>query len=90
LVTNLPSGLGNRKCKPTADGARTELQARKHGSERTIMERITTILDGPTENRKTRTGDALPMREILDELFDWCRARFPELTITAMETQGSA
>jgi hypothetical protein len=53
------------------------------------MEPITTILDGSTDTRRARTADALPMREILDELFDWCRARFPELTITALETQGS-
>ena len=39
-------------------------------------------IEESTESRKT---EALPMREILKELFVWCQARFPDFTVAAEE-----
>jgi hypothetical protein len=50
-----------------------------------MEERNKAILEESAESRKTRKSDALPMREILEELFVWCETRFPELRITAVE-----
>jgi hypothetical protein len=55
-----------------------------------IMEnRITTILEESAESQNARKSDALPMHEILEELFVWCQARFPEFGITTVEMQGN-
>jgi hypothetical protein len=51
--------------------------------------RINTIHEESAESRKSRKSEALPMREILEELFDWCQARFPEFCVTA-EMQGNS
>jgi hypothetical protein len=54
-----------------------------------IMEdQSTKMLDDSAESRKTRKSDALPIREILEELFDWCKVRFPKSRITVTETHG--
>jgi hypothetical protein len=50
-----------------------------------MEDRIKTILEESSESRKTRKSEPLPMREILEELFVWCQARFPEFGITAVE-----
>jgi hypothetical protein len=58
---------------------------------RKIMEnRTATNQKELTESRKTRKAEALPMREILEELFVWCQARFPEFRIEAVKTTSNA
>jgi hypothetical protein len=68
--------------KPTATDLRRIFQTRKQEIGEIMENRISTILEESAESRKS---DALPMSEILEELFIWCQARFPELTIAATE-----
>jgi hypothetical protein len=74
--------------KPTGKSPRIDFRQRNMEG-RIIMENRITNLEELAESRKPRKSEALPMREILAELFDWCQARFPEFCVTA-EMQGNS
>lgn len=58
--------------------------------EKIMENRIKNFLEEPTKIQKARKSEAVPMREILEELFVWCQGRFPELKISTVEMQGNS
>ena len=55
-----------------------------------MEDRTKTTLQESSESRKTRKSGPLPMREILEELFVWWQARFPEFQIAVVEMPMNA
>jgi hypothetical protein len=51
-----------------------------------MKNRITTLID----KAETQKPNCFPMREILEELFNWCQTRFPQFRIIAVETPVKA
>jgi hypothetical protein len=76
--THKPTGKS-----PRIDFRQGNMEVEKHHGKQNYQPRR---IGGKPETSET---EALPMREILAELFDWCQVRFPEFCVTA-EMQGNS